>query len=111
MEEDRQQVEKLTEALRHSTEALWAKIRALLKEKGVDPEKTIVACAYPEDYQYEFGIIICEDRKIFQYGFDTLRRSIQKGYFKEWNDITETYPNSQHRKIIEIALRCRDEQH
>ena len=111
MDSDRQQVEELTEALRHSTEALWEKIRVLLKEKGVDPEKTIVACAYPEDYQYEFGIIICEDKKIIQYGFDTLLRSVQKGYFKEWNDITETYPNSQHRKSIATAMGCVDEKY
>lgn len=109
METKRQEIERITKVLQVSPEELWGRIRFLLQEKGLVPERTIVACSYQEDYQYEFGIVVSEDKKIYQYGFDFLHKKIPEGTFKEWNDITEEYHKSPHRKEIEIALQIAKE--
>jgi DNA-binding Lrp family transcriptional regulator len=105
METKRQEIEQITKLLQKSPEKLWERIRTLLKEKGVDPDSIIVACSYLEDLCFEYGILVSEDAKVYQYGFDFLNKNISEGTFKEWEDITDTYHKLHYSKEIEIALQ------
>jgi hypothetical protein len=105
MEIKKQEIEEITNVLQKNPDELWERIRFLLKEKGVDPGSIIVACSYLEDLCFEYGIIVSEDGKVYQYGFDFLNKNISEGTFKEWEDITDTYHKLHHSKEIEIALQ------
>jgi hypothetical protein len=105
METEKQEIGEITKVLQSSPEELWERIRFLLKEKGVDPGSSIVACSYLEDLCFEYGIVVNEDGKVYQYGFDFLNKKISEGTFKEWNDITDTYYKLHHSREIEIALQ------
>src|SRR4030043_2479433 len=104
MEILKQEVEEITNTLQNSPEDLWKRIRFLLKEKGVDPVQTVVACSFLEDLYFEYGIVVSKDGKVYQYGFDFLNKEISQGIFKEWNDITDTYQKLHYSKHVEIAL-------
>ena len=99
------EIETMTSELRTSDDALWVRIRELFHEKGVDPKTTFLTYTYPEDYQFEYGIIVTQDGHVFQYGFDFLHKDITTGTFSEWNDITQSYTGTSHRKQIEVALK------
>lgn len=101
----RKEIEKITKELRSSREDLWIRIRQLLLGKGLNPKSTVLAYSYPEDYQFEFGIIVTEDESIFQYGFDFLHKNVLFGTFKEWIDITDKYEKTSFCESIETALK------
>ena len=99
-----ERIEKNTKLLRTDSDSFWVRLRHLLSEKGVNPESALLAYSYEEDYQFDYGIVVSHDGRVFQYGFDFLHKDISEGVFTEWNDITNQYQRSPYAKEIEIAL-------
>jgi DNA-binding Lrp family transcriptional regulator len=98
------EIEQLTKDLRFSQEDLWVRIRELLHEKGILAGTAVLAHSSPEDYQYEYGVVVTTDANVFEYGFDFLQKKISSGVFKEWKELTDRYQKSAYRERIEIAL-------
>jgi hypothetical protein len=54
----------------------------------MDPSESVVACLFQHDVQYDFGIVLNSDGRVYQFGFDYLGRGLEEGVFSELEDIT-----------------------
>ena len=100
-----QRIEEFTHLLRSSDDLLWSRLRFLLREKGLDPQTLLVAESFPDDGQFEFGLIVTQDRKAFQFGFDYLHKTVEEGIFSEWEDLTDHYRETPYDEQISAALK------
>lgn len=98
-------MQKLTTILRESHDALVRGIRARLKEKGVEPSNLIVAEWFPDDDQFEYGIVVDASGKVFQFGYNYFNKTEDNGEFSEWHELTSKWSDIPLHESIEIALK------
>jgi hypothetical protein len=104
MTDDKRQIELLTELLRSSPEPMWARLRVLLVARGIDPHSSLLAGCFPDDANFEFGILVTNDGHVFQFGLDYLHKTISEGKFSEWQDMTERYRDTPYSDCAQAAL-------
>jgi hypothetical protein len=102
---EQDQVRELTSLLRSNDEPLWSRLRELLRGRGIDPTRAVLAECFPDDTAFEFGIVVSADGSVFQFGFDYLHSSIADGVFTEWEDLSTRSGSSPHRGSIDEARR------
>jgi hypothetical protein len=64
--------------------------------------------SFPDDNSFEFGVLITQDGKIMQYGFDYLQKDISEGEFTEWNDITSRFRDTPYGESVSNGIKLRD---
>jgi len=104
MSEEHDQVRLRTGLLRSSADAMWARVRQLLEERGVPPHQSLLAQSFPDDTQFEFGMVVAPDRRVFHFGYDYLHRSPGEGTFTEWEEFTQAWSKSPWANEISAAL-------
>jgi len=62
---EREIIIELTEAVRNTDKPFAVGIRRCLEEKGVAVEKAIIADLFPDDYCFNFGLVVTNDDNIF----------------------------------------------
>jgi hypothetical protein len=100
----KREIVDLTALLRNSTHPMWARLRQLLLEHGVAVETAILATSFPDDTSFEFGVVVTNDRRVYQFGLDHLHKPVEQGSFTEWVDLTERYTSSPYREEVAVAL-------
>ena len=95
----------MTRPLRDDREPFWTRLRALFREKDVEPTTSVLAECFPDDNSFEFGVVVTADGGVFQFGFDYLHRSIAEGTLSEWVDLTERHASTPYRATVAEALR------
>lgn len=100
-----QRVQEFYRLLQSSTAPLWCRLRYLLAEKGINPQTSLVADFFPDDCQFEFGLVVAQDRRVFQFGFDYLHKTIAEGAFSEWEELTDRYHETPYDEQISVALQ------
>ena len=103
-----EEIEKMTRDLRAGNNPFWFRLNALLREKGLDPASVIVADCFPDDCQLQFGLIVTNNRKAYQFGFDYLHKTISEGIFSKWKELTESYTTTCYCDRIEHAMSLLD---
>src|SRR5213083_1777666 len=104
MSEEHDRVRLRTGLLRSSADAICARVRQLLEERGVPPHQSLLAQSFPDDAQFEFGVVVARDRRVFRFGFDYLHRSPGEGTFTEWEELTHVWSTSPWAKEVSAAL-------
>lgn len=104
----RDYVLRCTYILRWSEDSMWARIRSLLEERGLQPSTSILATSFPDDCRFEFCIVVTADRKVFQFGFDYRHKPTKEGVIVEWVDLTDDYLKSHFPDVIYTALEVLD---
>ena len=84
---DRNEVLELTSSLRTSDDPLFARLRALLPSRSVDPSSAYLVELFPDDTNFEFGVLVAADGRIYQFGFDYLKRNVSEGVLTEWREL------------------------
>ncbi len=79
-------------------------MRYLLGEKGVSPEAVLLADCFPDDAQFEFGLVVGDDGRVFQFGFDYFQKQVDEGTFTEWQELTERWQSTPYSDQISCAL-------
>ena len=105
------QVRELTSLLRLKEGPFWSRLRDLLSQRDIHPQRAVFAECFPDDNSFEFGIIVKEDGSVFQFGFEYFKKAISDGTFSEWEDLTGRFQETPHRKSIEAALQLVKEEH
>lgn len=95
---------ELTTLMRTSDDPFWTRLRELLREKGLDPQTTLLADCFPDDASFEFGLLVTPDRRCIQFGFDYLHKSVGEGVFSEWEDLTDRYRVTPYDQQFSVAL-------
>jgi hypothetical protein len=106
--EDRQMIQQLTGLFRASEEPFWMRLREAVRERRVEPDKSLLADSFEDDINFEFGILVTHDRRVIQYGFSYSDQSFSDGTLTEWNDLTERWNSSPYRSEVSIALEMLD---
>jgi hypothetical protein len=65
----RQQIEELTDMLRN--DETWENLRVILREKGFDPETTLLVSFMEDEEDHEFGVLVTSDRRVIEYKRNT----------------------------------------
>jgi len=105
----RDQVDELTASLRADSGPLWARIRWLLEDRGVDASKSLLLDFFTDDSDLYWGLIVTPEGRAFQFDFDYLRRQPAEGRFSSWEDVTEA-TGFAHAGPVELGLsRLEDE--
>jgi hypothetical protein len=96
----------LTRELRESHEPFWSRVRQLLLERELDPASLALVASFPDDVQYEYGVVVTADGRIYQFGLDYLHVDVALGTFKEWRDFTgQPAPHPCSTQQLEIGLK------
>ncbi|MEZ4590208.1 MAG: hypothetical protein R3D55_03575 [Chloroflexota bacterium] len=98
-------LQTLTQLLRESDEPLWRRIRELHLKKNLKPEELILVDCFPDDDEFEFGIVLTKEKEVFQFGFSYSDRPVSEGEFLEWKNITNTWQASPYHKLIELSMK------
>lgn len=98
-------VELFTKLLRNGDEPFWLRLRTLLRDKGLDPSTLVLAESFPDDTDFEFGIIITPDRHVFQFGVSWFGDAIENAKLKEWNELTGNADFCSRYKGIAVGLQ------
>jgi hypothetical protein len=95
----------LTELLRSGSEPMWSRIRALVRERGIEPARSALVEFFSDDTSFKYGVLATNNGRLFQFGFDYLHRSEAEGYFAEWRDCSASPPAICSDADIEAAFR------
>jgi hypothetical protein len=85
------EVERNTHSLRSDTDPFSVRLRECLLEEGLDPQRTVLAICFPDDYCFEYGMVVSPEGEVFEFGFDHEDRSVEDGVFSEWTCITDCW--------------------
>ena len=58
---------ELTNLLRSKEGPFWSRLRDLLSQRGIHPQRAVLAECFPDDNSFEFGIIVKEDGSVFSW--------------------------------------------
>lgn len=94
---------QLTSLLRTGTESFWAALRALLRERGVDPTTTLLVFSVEQDTDSEIGVLLTSDHKIYEVSID-LGQSLDLPRIAAWNDLTDSWRDSPFRRSVETGI-------
>lgn len=101
--------EASTRLLREGDEPVYARLRILLAERGLDASKVALATFFPDDTDMEFGVVVTPDRHVYEfdlhYGGGDLRHQAETAMITSWRDRTDWWDSTPHRQEIEDALR------
>jgi hypothetical protein len=102
--EECKMIQELTGLFRTSTDPFWILLRRLVRERGIDPDTSLLADSFEDDVNFEFGILVTDDRRVIQYGVRYSDPSFKDGKLTEWKDITELWSSSPYRREVSDAL-------
>ena len=106
MASDAEDIVALTRELRESQKPLWSRLRELLIERGLEPKKVALVAFFPDDIQYEYGVVVTADRRIYQFGFDYLHVGVAQGTFREWREFTgQPVPHPCGTQHVELGFK------
>jgi hypothetical protein len=104
-----------TRLLRQSDDLLYARLRELLAERGLDPVTCVLADLNPHDGHMELGYLVTDARRVIvfelHYGKGDLNSQRQTAFLWNWSDITDVWAYGHARDQIEDALRLHDNAH
>lgn len=94
----------LTDLLHEDENPFWRRLRALLKLRGVDPQKLVVMYSFEDDDHKEFGVVVTPEKEVFTYDFEYRYRNISQGVISRWQKATEKYARGAYHKDFAAAL-------
>ncbi|MFF3493501.1 hypothetical protein ACFYWS_19330 [Streptomyces sp. NPDC002795] len=98
-------VVQYTDLLRTSDYDLWSRLRVLLKDQGLDPDRTIVVDLLQEGPDHEDGQVISADHRVYRFTLfydQAAEHGARSAYIKGWTDITDSW------QIGSLATRTAD---
>jgi hypothetical protein len=100
--------EFLTLKLRGSDEPIFARLRELLPDLGVDLASTVLAQFFEDDVDQEFGVLVGADKSVHTFvlffGKGDINTQIGTARIPELNDITADWETSPYRTYVSEAL-------
>jgi hypothetical protein len=96
--------ELLTANLRWSDAYCWPRMREQLRERGIDPNRCVLADFFPYDRGLDSGLLVTSDRRIFDFQYQCVDETYAESGFTEWNELTGQYPGTDADEAIARAF-------
>ena len=90
--------------LREAMDIHCSRIALLLRQKGLHPKNLLCAKIFPNTADPVNGVIVTQDMKVYQFGYNLSGVVAGMAQFEEWLDITNDYQNNRWRDEILTAL-------
>jgi hypothetical protein len=88
---------------------VWTRLRWLLVDRGLDPQKIALATLFPDDTNMEFGIVVTAEGTVYEcdlvYGKGDITQQAATAFIADWRNRTAWWRDTPHRSEIESALR------
>jgi hypothetical protein len=97
-------IPEFTKDLRSGDEPIFERLRALLAARGVDPSTTWLVDLFEDDVNFEFGLILTGDRRVYQIGYRYPDGEVGGGELTEWVDLTHSWRLTPYRDEIDDAF-------
>jgi hypothetical protein len=102
------QAARLTRLLRDSGDPLFARLRELLSERGVDVGTAVLAQLFPDDVDQEFGVLLASDRSVHTFVLHyssqgDLAAQLRGAKIHEWTNISDHWQSSPYREYVREA--------
>lgn len=102
-------IERNTAHLRTHADPALQRIRELLAERGIDVHESLVVNLMPEDTDLLSGLIVSNERRVYEFEFDWRRTVPEHGHFVVWRDLTSSHESRAFREPIAVALTMVDQ--
>jgi len=98
-----------TRLLRTSDDPLFARLRHLLPEWGIDIQQDVLADLFPDDADQEFGVVVTTDRRVFtfvlHYGRKgDLKAQAASAVLADWTEISTRWESSPYAQNVRDAV-------
>jgi hypothetical protein len=97
-------IPEFTDALRFSEDENYPRLRVLLTKRGIDPSTTWLVDLFEDDVNFEFGIVLTGDRRVFQLGYTYPEGHIEEGELTEWVELTHSWRLTPYSPEIREAF-------
>jgi hypothetical protein len=94
-----------TTLLRHGTNPLHARVRALVREHGIDLDKAMVISFLPEGGGISSGVLVTESGEVYEFEVDRAGRRAEDAELITWRDLTEIYESRAFQAEVPVARR------
>ncbi len=98
----------LTDLLRSDEGPLWARLRELLPERGVDPATAVLAECFEDDTMLEFGVVVTSEGEVYEfdfvYGRGDIKTQLSTGTIHNWERHTFDWRDRPYRSSVGAAL-------
>ncbi|MEV6109136.1 hypothetical protein AB0M28_31185 [Streptomyces sp. NPDC051940] len=98
-----------TDLLRTSTYDLWTRLRELLREQGLDPDRTTVVDLVQEGPDHEDGQVISPDGRVYRFSLfydQAAEHGARSARLANWTDITGSWrTGSLARRTADAFVR------
>lgn len=101
-------IEYITANLRWSESYCWPRMRERLQRLGIDAGQCILADIVPDDDGIDFGLIVTEDRRVFEFVFRCIGESYSESDFTEWKELTAHYQGTSWESVTISAFSLLD---
>lgn len=103
-----------TDLLRQSDEQPYRRLRELLVEHGVDPQRDVLADLFEDDVDQEFGVLVTTTRRVLTFvvhdgRHGDLKKRASQATVHDWADITDWWQSSPYRDNVADAMLILDE--
>lgn len=96
----KQEVEELTELLRNDPN--WSDLRKALSGKNLKPDNVLLAGFIEDEEENEFGAIITQDGKVYEYERNT---SDENNEFSKWQLVEDINELLNTFEAIDVAIK------
>ena len=96
----KQEVEELTELLRNDPN--WSDLRKALLDKNLNPDNVLLARFLEDEEENEFGAIITQDGKVYEYERNT---SSENYKFSKWQLVENINELLNTFEAVRIAIK------
>ena len=99
-----------TGLLRESQDALFVRLRELLRDRGIDVEASALATFFPDDVDLEFGVVVTADGRVYEFDLVYPRRGdigqkTRNATLGDWRETTDWWRATPSHRDIEDAFQ------
>jgi len=103
-------IDELTRSLRVGPGPVLSRIRQLLRERQVDPEKSLLLELFPDDSALFWGLLVTPQSRAVIFEFGYLHKEPEEGSFLQWQDVTDKAASLPQAGLIEVGISRLEEE-
>src|SRR5688572_28429698 len=83
-------ITRLTQLVRRGDDPMHARLRALLRIRGIDVGSALVANLMPDGPGLDTGLVVTRESRVYEFDLYHRDRPLAEAEFRVWRDVTDT---------------------